>query len=134
MKRALKFAALLLALGTAACEDGVAPPEPGTALINLVTQATDAGAVLITLTGPGITEVRPANSGYEVFWRLASETEMRIIVLGSITSGPLLTAQVADVGRLESYTSTLVEIAGRDGAIRAQESGYALALSKLSAR
>jgi len=134
MSRLIKCAALVLLLGNAACEDGVAPPEPGTALINLSTVATDAGAVLLTLTGPGITDVRPANSSYEVFWRLASENEMRVIVVGSITPGPLLTANVADVGRISSYTSSLVEVAGRDGGIKGPQPVFVVTMSRLSGR
>lgn len=134
MNRWMKCAALMLVLGTVACEDTVAPPEPGTALINLTTTANDAGAVLITLTGPGITDVKPANSSYDVFWRLAAENEMRVIVLGSIAPGPLLIVQVGDVGRLESYTSELIDVADRNGALKATGAGYALSMSRLSGR
>jgi hypothetical protein len=134
MMRLIKCAALLLLLGTAACEDGVAPPEPGTALVNLGTTATDAGAVLITMTGPGITNIKPANSSYEVFWRLASDTEMRILVVGAITPGPLLTAEVSDVGRLDSYMTELVEVAGRDGALKAGDPPFVLTTKRLAGR
>jgi hypothetical protein len=132
MTRFIKCAALLVLLGTTACKDGVAPPESGTALIDLVTTATDGGAMLITLTGPGITNVQPANSSYEVFWRLVSDTEMRILVVGAITSGPLLTAEVADIGRIKTYVTDLVEVAGRDGNLKAGDPPFTLTVKRLS--
>lgn len=126
--------ALLPALLLPACEDAAEPVVPGTVLISLATPAADEGAAMVTLRGPGITDVRAANSSHQLFWRLVSDEEARVVILGPMTAGPLLTAQVADVNRPHLYTAEVAEIAARDGALRSDTRGYAVTFSKLSER
>lgn len=137
MFRKQHFPALLLvivlSLGVVACdEDSDGPTGPTIvnerASVSLTTPNGAEGAVLVTLVGRGYSNIQPAYSGYRIFWRMQSEEEVRVLVLGSITPGLLLTADVARDPR-ESYTATLVEVAARDDTMRESITGYAVQIS-----
>ena len=65
---------------------------------------------------------------------MGNDVAMRVIVVGPLTPGPLLTVNVADVGRISSYTSALVEVAGRDGNIKGPQPVFVVTMSRLSGR
>ncbi|HUF50620.1 MAG TPA: hypothetical protein VMN60_07305 [Longimicrobiales bacterium] len=133
-KLRLTCAALLVIAAGAACgDDNAGPPTPGTLLLSLTTPAADDGAVLVRLTGPGITGVQPASSSHQLFWRLASEEEARAIVIGGIQSGPLLTVHVPDVRRASEYAAELGEVAALSDSLRAAITGYSLQLTRIGA-
>ncbi len=118
------WAFTLLLGAAAACGDSdpveppPAPPIPGLMVVSLSTPAQDDGAALFTITGPGLSIVQTANANYHLAWRLVSGSEVRILVVGDITSGPVVTMQVGDVRRLGEYAGTIIEVADRTGALR----------------
>jgi hypothetical protein len=122
---------LLVALAASAivgaCDgsEGTAPPVPGTIVVELASPHGDDGALSLTLTGPGVSGIQTANSSYRAYWRLVSDGEARVILVGSIAPGPLFTVSVGDVNDLGAYRATLAEVANRDGVLR-ETAGYAV--------
>ena len=119
----------VLVAGGLACGESTEPPRDGTATISLTTPQTDDGAVAVTLTGPGISNLTPANSSYRVFWRLVSQDELRAIVVGNVAAGPLFSVRVADVGNLSRYAGSVTQLATRADALRDDRSGYAVTVT-----
>ena len=93
----------------------------------------DDGAALISVSGPGLSAVQSASGSTEIEWRLASPNEIRAIVMGDLVSGPILTAQAADLRRLSEYRGTVEEVADLDGALRSNLNGYAVTIVSQSA-
>jgi hypothetical protein len=137
MNRIRIFAlAMLVVLAAGACSDGgsTSPPVPGPLLLTLATPSTDDGAVMLTVTGPGITSAQATSSSQQLFWRLVSANELRVILIGPIASGPLLTVNVADAGRPANYGVSIKEVAARDDAVRASVAGYSATLHRSGAQ
>ncbi len=125
----LKLALAALACGTAACTDSTTGPAvPATAVVSLVTPSSNDGALLITLSGPGLSDIQPANSFVRIYWRLVTETEARVVVVGNLTAGPVFTVRLSDA-RPERYTASLGEVADRTNAMREALAGYTLTLA-----
>ncbi len=101
----------------------------GTATVSLSSPNADDGAVLVTLNGSGLTNVRPPNSSYQVFWRLASANVLKVAVVGDLADGPLFTVDVPDVSNLAGYAGTVDQAASRTDALRGSLSGYSISVS-----
>jgi hypothetical protein len=110
-----------------ACGDSTDPPVPGQLSVTLTTPNTDDGGLLFTVSGP-VSSATTANATHELYWRLATG-ETRVLVFGNLTSGPILTLNVPDIGALEQYSATVLEVADRSNDVRSTVSGYALAFS-----
>jgi hypothetical protein len=106
------------------CGGGSTGPKAGTATVSLVTPNADDGAVLLTLTGPGLANAQTASSSYQVYWRAVSASEVRAIVVGNLTAGALLTVSVDDVGKIGQYGGTVVDAASSADVSRASLAGY----------
>ena len=124
----LSFTALAIGLGCGG--DGSTGPQAGTAKVALVTPNSDDGAVLLTLTGPGLSNVQPTNPSYVMYVRSASASEVRVILVGNLIAGPVLTVDVDDVGKLGQYHGTVVDAASRSDAARGSTSGYGVTLAR----
>jgi len=86
--RTFSAAVLAIALVSLAnCKAEPTGPAAGTLVVSLAGPNTDDGAALFTLTGPGIRDAQSANSAYRVYWRLVSATELRLLVVGNLSSG-----------------------------------------------
>ena len=126
---------IALLLAAAACSDSdpvqppPEPPIPGLIVVTLTTPAQDDGAALFTITGPGLSSVQTANANYNLAWRLASSSEIRILVVGDIASGPVVTMQVGDVRRIGEYTGVTIEVADRTGQLRSSVSDRIISFS-----
>ena len=136
-RRIFVWAFTLLLGATAACGDSdpVEPPEPpipGLVVVSLSTPAQEDGAALFTITGPGLSIIQTANANYNLAWRLVSGTEVRILLVGDITSGPVVTMQVSDLRRINEYTGITIEVADRTGALRGSVSDRILSFSTSS--
>ena len=94
-----------------------APPEPGPVTVSLTTPRTDDGALVLSLAGPGLTAgaVSSASPSYVVHAR-ASSGEVRVFVMGDITSGPLLRVTVPDPRAAASFQVTILDAADRANA------------------
>jgi hypothetical protein len=120
----------LLGAGIACGGDKTTGPTAGTVTVSLVTPNADDGAVLLTLTGPSLSNVQSAGSSYKVYWRVASASEVHAIVVGDLTAGVVLTVDVDDVGKLGQYGGTVDEAASRTDQVRASVSGYGVTFAK----
>ena len=111
---------LTLLAASLSCGEPSAGPGPltGNATVSLVTPNPDDGALLLVIFGPGAADIRPANASYRVFSLTASPEEARVLVVGDLVAGPLLTLSVGDVNRIGDYHATAVEVASRSDEIR----------------
>jgi hypothetical protein len=105
------------------------PPPPGSAVVTLATPNSDDGAVVVKLTGPGLSTFETASSGYIFYSRLAAEQEARVIVVGNVTAGPLFTFKVATGSAVSAYTATIEQVANRTDALRASTASYTLTIA-----
>jgi hypothetical protein len=109
---------------TLGCGGGSTGPKAGTATVSLVTPNADDGAVLVTLTGPGLANAQSASSSYHVYWRAVSPSEVRAIVVGDLSAGAVLTVSIDDVSKVGQYGGTVVEAASRNDVVRTSVAGY----------
>ena len=127
--RVILLIVLMGGVGGCGDQDPVEPPLPGVVVISLATIQADDGAALISITGPGISGVQSANAANTVTWRLVSGTEVRAVIVGDLVSGPVLTAQVGDVHRVDQYVGAVQEVADRAGEMRTALSGYSITVT-----
>ena len=107
-------------------DNAVAPRAPGTLTVSLTTPNTDDGAVLVALFGPGFTNIRPASASYRVYSLTASPTEIRILVVGDLSTGALLSLDVDDLARIAEYHGTVLQAASRDDIVHTVSTDYDL--------
>ncbi|UCG88748.1 MAG: hypothetical protein JSW71_09510 [Gemmatimonadota bacterium] len=123
----------VIVAGALACSDeadiGGPSSGEGPVTVSLTTPHASDGALLVAVTGPGPLEARPANSTYRVYWRLASAAEMRVLVLGNITEGPVFTVRVPDPRNAAAYSSTVLQVADRDNELRTSTEDYSLTVT-----
>ncbi len=126
-RTALSLAALV---GGLACgSDKGTNPGPGIATVSLATPNADDGAVLVTLTGAGVSNPQPGSSGYRMYFRLVSADEVRVLLVGDLSAGILLSVSVGDINSIGNYAGTVVEVASRTDALRTSLAGYSLAFA-----
>lgn len=123
---------LLLLLPATSCDDASAPAQPGTLLVSL-TSSANPGAVMLSISGPGIVSIQTANSSHQLFWRLVSDTEARAIVIGNLGTGPLISASVPDIGKSGDYTVTLQDVSNADGT-QGVNANHTLAVTRAGGR
>jgi len=84
-------------------------PEPGQLRVTLAS-STAVGAVVLTLSGTGITSPA-ASGGAELYFDLSGGT-LHGVLAGSSLSGNILTFSVPDVKQAAGYAVSLQEAAG----------------------
>ncbi len=131
---ALAPAAVLLG-GTAACNDddpvGPTGPTAGVLMVTLDTPNPDDGAILIVITGPGMSEIGSTNAAHYFRYALSGNT-LTAVFVGDLEDGSLLEVRVPDVDALASYTATIHQVARRNSELRDSLAGYELALGEAS--
>ena len=105
------------------------PPPPGSAVVSLTTPNTNDGAVLVTLTGPGLTTLQASDTSNLFYSRLASDSEARLILVGNLSSGPILNFKIATGKTISAYTAIVQQVAMRNDSLRASLSGYKLTVT-----
>ena len=114
-------------LGTAlACGDNPIAPKAGNMKVSLTTPNADDGAVLVALFGPGFTNVQPASASYRVYSLTASPTEMRVLVVGDLSTGALLSLDIGDPARIAEYHGTVIQAASRNDIVHTVSTDYDL--------
>jgi hypothetical protein len=133
LKGTLRTALVLLgtaAVAAACTESSVTPTPPLTELrVSLETPGTDDGALVLVLHGPGIAEVSAASPGYLTYTRGGGMDETRVVVIGDVKGGAVLTLRLAPGHQLEDYSATIQQVATRGDALREDLTGYRLTLS-----
>jgi len=121
------------ATGCLACgggEGGTEPdrPDPGPVDVILASPHADDGAVLLTITGGATTGV--SAQGYELVSAATGPTTVRLIVRGSLVSGPVASLTLPDRRNLSDYRGT-VDQAVKSTSYQVQAlQGYTVRLQK----
>jgi len=125
----MMLAGLALAFGLATCGgDGSTEPEgptPGFLTVTLTTPSADDGAILLTVSGPDMTQLAPAH-GSLYFRHAEGAGTATAVLVGDLQGGALLTFHVPDVAAAGSYSAAITQVADRSSALRASLGGYAL--------
>jgi hypothetical protein len=121
--------AIALAAGLACGRDdgtsGPDGPTPGFLTVTLTTPSTDDGALLLTVSGPDITQVAATDASL-YFRHIEAGSTMTAVLVGNVQGGTLLRFHVPDVAAAGSYSTTITQVADRGNARRASLAGYAL--------
>ncbi len=126
MNRWLWPAVIAWALALLSC-DG---PEVGELSVNLVSPNSDDGAVVLSVTSVSSKEllgIAAACNGCRVFSEQVSANEIRAVVTGPLSAGPLVRVTVSDVGDKSAYSARLHQVANRSFELRPL-AGYSLGL------
>lgn len=142
MNRASRFSALVATLAVMAasgCGDARqvtgpaatdAAPAAGKLVVSLI--GKEAGGVLLTLHGLGISEPTVLGDGPEMFSRAldSTGTAYRFAIVGDRVGGRLFSFAVPDVDHPESYTVTLVQVADHANSVLESLEGYTLSVQR----
>jgi hypothetical protein len=124
----MRRAALLLAVGLAALAcDG---PTAGEVSLVLTTPNQDDGAISFTVQASApneITGVSATCDGCQAFTYAISATEVRAIITGNISAGPIARVSVLNGAPNQAYRVTVREVAGRQFDARSG-AGYTLSV------
>jgi len=124
MRRSLLFLASALVLS---CFEG---PTAGEVTLSLKTPNADDGAVAFVVTIPAPNEITGASAacdGCDVFSTQVSATELRGIVTGDLSAGPVVRLAVSQAGPNQAYRVEVLAVASRQFAERVP-SRYTLAV------
>ena len=97
--------------------------------MSLVTPNSDDGALVVTLHGPGISNLATASSGYLFYSRLVNDTLARVIVLGNVSAGPIFTFKPGASAQMSAYQTTIDQVASRADAVRSALTNYSLTIT-----
>jgi hypothetical protein len=131
----IRYAALTLlavAAGLSCGESATAPPPPPptAAVVSLGTPNGDDGALVIIVRGPEVTDIQPVVSSHLIYSRYTDNgREARVIVVGNVNAGPLVTVKLGAGHPLSAYTTSIEQVAMRNDSLRATVTGYQLSLS-----
>src|SRR5256885_1872054 len=111
-----------------------APPSrgwspAGTLTLRLTTPHADDGAMTFQVSGPPIDSATVANASIRLFTRRESGSTVIGAVVGALDNGAVATLHVPDVDAAARYTTTVLEVADRQDALRASLAGYALTVA-----
>lgn len=124
--------ALVLMLVPLGCgDDGAsAGPVPGELVVRLDTPNDDDGALIARIHGPSkIDGVGGPDSSIPVHYRERGDTVVAA-AFGDLADGAVLRITVPDVRQADGFTATLLEVADRQGALRADLSTYSLSVRR----
>lgn len=100
---------LLLAL---ACGGEPQGPQAGDLLITYHPGNTDAGAMVLTISG-GAVESVSALGGQQVSFASPFATTTRVVVIGDFSAGEMLRIRVPDVSLVTSYVVRVEQVADK---------------------
>jgi hypothetical protein len=120
----------VLAVSSCTNEEG-GPTEPegpapttGTLSVQLTSPNANDGGVMFTVSGGTITAV--TSTAYSIFTAQPSSSIRKVVVVGNVTSGVLVTLAVPDVSQAGQYTVVLEQASARDTYAQQNLSGYSL--------
>ncbi len=128
MRIPIRSVALLLAAAlpwSSGCGDDPGPtgPQGGILEVSLTTPNADDAAMVLRLTGPGISQVR-ASEGGNYLHLVESGSEVIVVLVGDLPAGGIVRFSVPDVEAVDSYGAAILEVADESNALRASLSGY----------
>jgi len=125
------FAMVAALVAGTACSDNPTSgsSRAGTLTLRLTTPHADDGAMTFQVSGPPIDSATVANASIRLFTRRESGSTVIGAVVGALDNGAVVTLHVPDVGAAARYTTTVLEVADRQDALRASLAGYALTVA-----
>ena len=132
MSRLRWIFAMVAALSVgAACSDNPTGggARPGTLTLRLTTPHADDGAMTFEVSGAPIDGATAVDASLRLFTRRESGSTVIGAVVGALDNGAVVTLHVPDVGAAARYTTTVLEVADRQDALRASLAGYALTVA-----
>ncbi len=111
MTRHVRWAALAVMVAAMSCDSG---PKAGEIVAELVTPQQTLGAAMFRVSAVepyAIDSVTPACSGCRTFTSRVSERELRGVVTGSLSAGPLVRVMVSDRDAQSGYSILLLQLA-----------------------
>lgn len=132
MKRTILGVLAVIALGTSCADRSTEPstsPDVRSLVAALATPHADDGAVMVTLRGPDLATIAPASAGYVVYTRAATPRETRVIIVGDIVAGPLVTISLGAGHPLSAFSASIEQVATRADDLRAAVTEYRVSVS-----
>lgn len=110
--------------------DGVGPsdPDPGPVFVHLTTPNADDGILLFTVSGGSVSAV--TSTGLESSASGIGTSELRLLVRGNLSGGPLLQLELPDRRHLQNYRVQVLQVASRGTYIQRGVQGYGLRLAR----
>lgn len=109
LRRALAATAVVLVV---ACKGDSTGPVPGALTVNLTTPNSGSdGAVMLVLTSPVAPNSVAAGSGLLLWGAPVSSTSAKLVLTGTLSTGPILTLQVNDINKVSQYSVSLQQVA-----------------------
>jgi hypothetical protein len=118
---------LALALLIVSCSGDITGPVSGSLEVRLNSPNTDDGAALFTVIGGPIEDVE-AVAGTVYTAKIDANTT-RVVVAGSLTSGPIARFRIADMTHAGLYSVELNELAVRLTYARREPQGYTVSVA-----
>lgn len=106
-----------------------AAPTPTVLRLDLQTPRSDDGAVVLTVQGPELSNLQAASSAYLIYSRPGAVDQMRVIVIGDLKGGPLVTLASGPGHQLSDYSVTIDQVATRTDTLRTDLSGYQVSVT-----
>jgi hypothetical protein len=124
------LAALVTAMTVTACSEKAGPTdiaEPGVLVASITIPNPDDRAILVEISGPGITAAEAAGSDVLLHARTTGQV-LRGAAFGNLQSGALVRFRVPDARATSLYTGRVVEASGPQNELRTDLTGYGVAL------
>ncbi|MFN2316592.1 MAG: hypothetical protein ABR602_07890 [Gemmatimonadales bacterium] len=102
-------------------------PVAGELVVTLTSPGAADGAVLLRLVGP-VDQVT-AEGGYLVESAALSDGITRIVVVGTITSGPVARISIPDMSQASQYFGLVEEVADRGSFALLSSAGYSVSIA-----
>ena len=124
---------LVAALAAAmSCERGTGPsgasaPTPVRLTVVLTTPHADDGAIVFEIAGQAVATPRLMDTTMSVFSESISPTLTRLVVVGDLTSGPLLTVEAPD--SQQQYVAHIIAASDRANVPRDSVPDYRMAIT-----
>jgi hypothetical protein len=115
-----------LALLLVSCSGDITGPVSGSLEVRLNSPNTDDGAALFTVTG-GPVETVDAVLG-TVYTAKVDGNTTRVVIAGSLTSGPIARVRIADVSHAVLYSVQLNQLAVRSTYAPRALAGYTISI------
>jgi hypothetical protein len=119
--------AFILAVLLASCSSGSNGPTSGSLNVQFGSLQGDEGAVLFTVSGGPIESVEAVNGA--VYTAQIDPNTTRVIVAGSLSSGPIARVRIADMSNAPQYSARLDQVAVRSSYAARDPGLYSLTLA-----
>jgi hypothetical protein len=131
--RAFRPRVLLAAMLVVACSGDSTAPVAGTLKVSLTTPNSGLdGAAIIVISGPAVPTSVSAAAGLTLWGAPLTTPTGKVILTGTLATGPVLTLQVEDINKVSQYHATLQQVADSTPPyeLRTPLTGYSLTITK----